>query len=333
MLKEPGPKENVRKEFARTGTTMALDGSEDCLLDSKLARFWTKEGICEIDGHPASMPEWRKHYVTSIENGGIKKAENVMELIQSLENPHDGPGSREPPPCEDWGDFEDDMEYAPEDILRTRESMEILSAKYAAKRTETDPSTEKERESEREARRQKLIEEAEQVVRSLPRVEDSAESKRAFSKALAEMVIKIDVSPRHKKAEAGYLTMRNKQEPDYGKKSEMLRNYDAQNKANEAEIEAEQRAHEEKMAEIRASALKKERGRQPKKNPLTEEEKKERSRKYAKAALGRKKAGKSKKAAEADAGSWQIVEVREWGGLYCGDGHGAAGQRQELVGN
>ena len=65
------------------------------------------------------------------------------------------------------------------------------------------------------------------------------------------------------------------------------------------------------MAEIRASALKKKRGRQPKKNPLTEEEKKERSRKYAKAAYERKKAGKSKKAAEADAGSWQIVEVRE----------------------
>ena len=51
----------------------------------------------------------------------------------------------------------------------------------------------------------------------------------------------------------------------------MLRNYDAQNKTNEKEREAEQRAREEKMAEIRASALKEKRGRQPKKNPMTEE--------------------------------------------------------------
>ena len=52
--KEPGFKENVRKEFVRTETIIALDGSEDYLLDSELVGVWTKDGICEIDGRPAS---------------------------------------------------------------------------------------------------------------------------------------------------------------------------------------------------------------------------------------------------------------------------------------
>ena len=57
-----------------------MDGSEDVCIDEKLKPFWESEG----------MASWREEYVRGIETRKLKKASNVMELIESLENPHVG---------------------------------------------------------------------------------------------------------------------------------------------------------------------------------------------------------------------------------------------------
>ena len=50
MLASDGYFENTRREFARTGTTIALDGSEDDLVATELQTYWHTEGICEVGG-------------------------------------------------------------------------------------------------------------------------------------------------------------------------------------------------------------------------------------------------------------------------------------------
>ena len=46
-------------EFKRSGFTVALDGREDCLLDSNLKPFWEDPRICG----GKTMPQWREAYV------------------------------------------------------------------------------------------------------------------------------------------------------------------------------------------------------------------------------------------------------------------------------
>ena len=80
LLQERGFAQTVRKEFYGTGTCVALDGSEDCLISSHLKKFWGREGIAE----------WREKYLGDLRDSVIQKPGDVFQLIESFENPHVG---------------------------------------------------------------------------------------------------------------------------------------------------------------------------------------------------------------------------------------------------
>ena len=177
----------------------------------------------------------------------------------------------------------------------------------------------------RKGKRRQATDEAVKLIQSLPREGDSVETKRKFSAELAQMVMRLDISPRHQKAEKAYLDMRNRQEPDREKRERMIQKYDAVYKAKEAGEKAAEELYQEKMAMARAaSAGMKEKGsgtakKAPQagaevghqKRKLTEEEKKERARKYAKTAYERKKARKSAEKAAKELPFRQIVPLPE----------------------
>ena len=206
----------------------------------------------------------------------------------------------------------------------------MLVAKYSAKRDRKTAQSGDDREKEREEKRQRLIEDAVELVRSLPRQEDTVEKKRQFSVDLAKMILSLDTSPRHQKAEKSYLELRDRQTADQEKKDEMFRNYDAAHKASDAQERAAEADYQEKMAEIRAAAVSAKGGpagpkkrsapsasnMKPKKAPMTEEEKKERRKAYAKRAYEKKRQGaRNQKLPNTQQGRvppGDLVEVPEW---------------------
>ena len=69
----------------------------------------------------------------------------------------------------------------------------------------------KEREEEREAKRRKTVEEAVSLFERMPKKADDPGVKRAFTVELADLVSRMEVSPRFKKASCDYLEIRGRQ--------------------------------------------------------------------------------------------------------------------------
>ena len=292
----PGHPATVRDQFRKTGTTISLDGSEDICIDEKLRPYWDALG----------MPTWRQEYLEGIKSGEIERAPNALELIRSLENPHSvGVDVAE----EDmwWADMGDDEVVAAledmgsagpggDEAGREEQLAGALKRQYgghgrqkaAGSAAEGEGGRQEEREAERGAKRLKLVREATSLLERMPSKADGPETKRAFSEGLAELVSKMEVSPRFKKAAGDYLKIRGRQSADREKKREIKKRHEDAERAAIEEARKESEEMQEKRALLRGPPAPK-RGKGRKKLDITDEERKERAKKQRRAAYMRKK--------------------------------------------
>ena len=278
----------TREQFYKTGTCVALDGSEDVLINSDLLPYWEAEGI----------PQWREQYVAATKPGSVG---DVQALINTFENPH-APDI----PVDEIFSGDDVVEDAPatgeqmeasaggghEGTTKSdnQKTAEVDATHYAIPRCRKKGGPDAEETQTSEAKRQKLVQQGVELAQHMPKAEDPWEVKRAYTLRMARYVEQLDLSPRYLKANRKYAAKRAAQGADLQKKAALLANHEAVAAKQQEEEREEEEKREKEFALQRRLSTQKGRGR--KKKELTEDELNERkikNRERAKQAYERKK--------------------------------------------